>query len=79
MSFDATGRVSEYAVITAAGAITVSDDQGFFQVELASDVTTLDVRRGAARCEVSITPPQEISLVRPLGDSRCDALTNRQP
>ncbi|MGB0702284.1 MAG: CS1-pili formation C-terminal domain-containing protein [Pseudohongiellaceae bacterium] len=76
---DAYNEPIANAVITAAGAITVSDDQGFFQVELASDVTTLDVQRGAARCEVSITPPQEISLVRPLGDSRCDALTNRQP
>jgi hypothetical protein len=63
------------AVITAAGAITVTDAQGFFQVELASDTEFINVRRGAASCQLEIIPPEEKVLVTALGEMRCIELT----
>lgn len=72
---DGKGQPVPNAVITSAGAITVTDDQGFFQVELASDTEFINVRLGSANCQLEIIPPEEKVLVTALGEMRCNELT----
>lgn len=68
---DATGQPFPNAVVSTVGGISMSDQHGYFQLEVTEDTSSFDVRRGANTCKVNFTQDNAQRMVVPLGDLVC--------
>jgi Mat/Ecp fimbriae outer membrane usher protein len=68
---DAAGQPFSNAVVSTSGGISMSDQYGYFQLEVTEDTSSFDVRRGDDTCQVNFTQDNAQKMVVPLGDLVC--------
>lgn len=68
---DVDGKPIIDAVIAIAGTIAMTDQNGYFQVEIGEDDDGFEVRKGSDSCRTSFNQDKARDLVVPLGDLNC--------
>jgi len=71
---DGNGLPIANAVLSKAGAISITDEQGFFQIEIGQNDNSFELRKGTDSCLVPFTQTSTAGQVIPLGDLRCESL-----
>jgi Mat/Ecp fimbriae outer membrane usher protein len=71
---DKEGLPIANAVLSRPGGISITDEQGFFQIEISQDDDSFELRKGTDSCIVSFTQSSTAGQVIPLGELRCDTL-----
>jgi hypothetical protein len=70
-SNDATGQPISNAIITGSGSISITDQSGYFQIEIAQDDTSFEVRSGSSTCRTNFVQVKTEQSVVPLGNLTC--------
>ncbi|MFT7547836.1 MAG: hypothetical protein ACI9VI_001677 [Candidatus Azotimanducaceae bacterium] len=60
------------ARISSPGTVSVTNDQGYFQIEISNKVESLSIRQGIELCEVNFKQDDSQELVMNLGILVCD-------
>jgi len=68
---DESGKAIDSAVIQNVVGIAMTDDHGFFKVEINQETDSLIVQRGGQRCESTFENPRSIDTVVMLGTLLC--------
>jgi hypothetical protein len=71
---DKEGLPIANAVLSRPGGISITDEQGFFQIEISQDDDSFELRKGTDSCIVSFTQTSTEGQVIPLGDLRCESM-----
>jgi len=71
---DGNGQPIANAVLTGAGNISITDQLGFFQIEIGQDDTSFELRKDADSCLVRFNQVETDDLVISLGELKCDTL-----
>lgn len=71
---DEQGQPIANAVLTGTGAISITDQLGFFQLEIEQDDQSFELRKGTESCSVYFTAVDTKSMVLPLGDLKCQSM-----
>ncbi|MFT7687636.1 MAG: hypothetical protein ACI9FB_002993 [Candidatus Azotimanducaceae bacterium] len=52
--------------------LATSDEEGYFQAEMASDIEIIKIKKGGAECEITVGPVSRTGQVALLGDRICE-------
>lgn len=70
---DRNGQPIANAVLSRPGGISITDEQGFFQIEIGQNDDSFELRKGTDSCLVSFTQGSTAGQVIPLGELRCES------
>jgi hypothetical protein len=68
---DANGQPLANAVLTGIGAISITDQLGYFQMEIGQDDESFELRKDSDSCIVYFNQVNTENLIMPLGDLSC--------
>jgi hypothetical protein len=68
---DANGQPLANAVLTGIGAISITDQLGYFQMEIGQDDESFELRKDSDSCIVYFNQVNTENLILPLGDLSC--------